>query len=85
LGEAGPEAIMPLRRSGDGKLGVAAAPVSVTVNNYSDVKVSTAESTGDDGSRQISITIQREVKSMFGDGSMDKVMRGSYGLSRQAA
>lgn len=36
MGEAGPEAIMPLRRGPDGKLGVAAAggagPVSVTMN-----------------------------------------------------
>ena len=39
MGEAGPEAIMPLRRGPDGRLGVAAAggaaggrPVSVTVN-----------------------------------------------------
>ncbi|KQP61685.1 phage tail tape measure protein [Methylobacterium sp. Leaf108] len=35
MGEAGPEAILPLRRGGDGRLGVAAAPgggPSVTVN-----------------------------------------------------
>jgi phage-related minor tail protein len=36
MGEAGPEAILPLRRGSDGRLGVAAGsggrPVSVTVN-----------------------------------------------------
>lgn len=37
MGEAGPEAIMPLRRGADGRLGVAAAgggsrPMNVTVN-----------------------------------------------------
>jgi len=37
MGEAGPEAIMPLRRGADGRLGVAAAggaarPVNVTIN-----------------------------------------------------
>jgi len=33
MGEAGPEAIMPLSRAANGKLGVGAAPVNVVVNN----------------------------------------------------
>ena len=34
MGEAGPEAILPLRRGADGKLGVGAAtsPLSITIN-----------------------------------------------------
>jgi hypothetical protein len=35
MGEAGPEAIMPLSRGADGKLGVGASPVNVTVENNS--------------------------------------------------
>jgi len=34
MGEAGPEAIMPLKRGADGKLGVAAAGGGTVVNNY---------------------------------------------------
>jgi phage-related minor tail protein len=85
LGEAGPEAILPLRRGGDGKLGVSAAPISIEVNNYSNAKVETAEATGEDGSKRIVMTIRNVVKDMFGDGSMDKTMKVGYGLSRSAS
>jgi hypothetical protein len=84
LGEAGPEAIMPLSRGNDGKLGVAAAPVKIEVNNYSSATVETAETTNSDGSKQVVMTIRNTVKDMFGDGSMDKTMRVAYGLSRSA-
>jgi phage-related minor tail protein len=33
MGEAGPEAIMPLKRTASGDLGVQASPVNVTINN----------------------------------------------------
>jgi ABC-type transporter Mla subunit MlaD len=85
LGEAGPEAIMPLRRGGDGKLGVSAAPVNIEINNYSNAKVETAETTGEDGSKRIVMTIRSVVKDMFGDGSLDKTMKVGYGLSRAAS
>ncbi len=85
LGEAGPEAIMPLRRGGDGKLGVSAAPVNIEINNYSSAKVEAAETTNEDGSKRIVMTIRSVVKDMFGDGSMDKTMKVGYGLSRAAA
>jgi len=40
MGEAGPEAVMPLTRGKNGNLGVAAPPMNVTVNNMaSGVKV----------------------------------------------
>lgn len=47
MGEAGPEAIMPLKRGADGRLGVTAmngaAGVSVTVNNYTPARVETRQ------------------------------------------
>lgn len=49
FGEAGPEAIMPLRRGPDGRLGVSATgggKVQVIVNNHAPAKVTTREQQG---------------------------------------
>jgi tape measure domain-containing protein len=90
LGEAGPEAILPLKRNASGALGVmAGASASTTVNVYNNnasaTEVSTRESTNMDGSKQIDIIVEQKVKDMFARGSMDKTMRGVYGLSRTPA
>jgi len=82
-GEAGPEAVVPLRRTAGGDLGVAAAPVNVQVNNYTSSEVTTSESTNVDGQRMIQIEIRKAVKAALSDGSMDRTMRWSYGLTRQ--
>ena len=37
MGEAGPEAVMPLRRGGDGRLGVSALRPVVNLNNNTGV------------------------------------------------
>jgi phage-related minor tail protein len=85
LGEAGPEAIMPLSRGRDGKLGVAGGGVTVNVINNAGVEVETKESSNQDGSKQIDIMIERKVKDLFGGGGMDKQMKQTYGLTRSAA
>jgi hypothetical protein len=64
---------------------VSAAPVNIEINNYSNAKVETAETTGEDGSKRIVMTIRSVVKDMFGDGSLDKTMKVGYGLSRAAS
>jgi len=79
MGEAGPEAIMPLTRIG-GKLGVAAAGgggsnVTVNVTNHSGGEVETRESRGPNGERQIDVMIG---KSLAG-GRQDAAMRSRYG------
>lgn len=79
MGEAGPEAIMPLTRIG-GKLGVAAAGgggsnVSVAVHNYGGGDVEKRESRGPNGERQVDIMIG---KSLSG-GRQDGAMRARYG------
>ena len=86
LGEAGPEAIVPLKRHG-AKLGVGASPVNINVynNNNSENQVSTRESTNDDGSRQIDILIEKKVRDGIASGSFDRAFRGSYGLTRIGA
>jgi phage-related minor tail protein len=84
LGEAGPEAVAPLRRNRQGQLGVMASPVVVNVNNTNaDNKVEVKESTRQDGSKQIDILIKQKIAEAFGNGSMDKTMRRRYGVNLQ--
>ena len=62
MGEAGPEAIMPLRRGADGSLGVASSGgsggnVSVQVINNSSSQATTNETTDSKGNRKIEVVI----------------------------
>jgi phage-related minor tail protein len=62
MGEAGPEAIMPLRRGSDGSLGVVASGgstgnVSVNVVNNSTSQARTTETTDSKGNRRIEVLI----------------------------
>ncbi len=84
-GEAGPEAVVPLQRSASGNLGVAASGVVVNVHNTTPSEVSTTSKDNTDGSKQIDIYVRNTVKQMMNDGSMDRTMRSSYGVSRQPA
>ena len=64
MGEAGPEAIMPLRRGADGKLGVAGGGGSTTINVSVDAKGSSVQ--GDNGqstalARAIAGAVQTEL------------------------
>lgn len=47
MGEAGPEAVLPLSRDSSGKLGVRGGAVNVTVHNYGGAKVETRQNGGD--------------------------------------
>jgi lambda family phage tail tape measure protein len=60
MGEAGPEAIMPLKRDSQGNLGVRANQqqnVEVVVNNYGSEKATTKESVNNRGERKIEVVI----------------------------
>jgi phage-related minor tail protein len=85
-GEAGPEAVVPLKRTSQGNLGVEASPVNITVNNTvaRDTAVEVESTNQPDGTRNISILVRREVRNAMGDGSMDAVMRNNYGMRRAA-
>jgi tape measure domain-containing protein len=63
---------------------VAVPETTVNVYNSADVTVKTAETTNQDGTKQIDIMIEKKVKELFGTGAMDKSMRASYGLVRAA-
>jgi lambda family phage tail tape measure protein len=83
MGEAGPEAIMPLERDASGKLGVGAAPVSIEINNYSGAQISQSESVDTNGNKRISILVEKAVEDGFATGRFDKTMRNSFGLARK--
>jgi exonuclease VII small subunit len=84
MGEAGPEAIMPLKRGADGKLGVSGGGGNTVVNvyNQSGAQTEVQESTGADGGRQIDIYIKQAVERMISTGGIDKTMQSTYGLNR---
>lgn len=80
MGEAGPEAIMPLTRIG-GKLGVAAAggggsPVKVEINNFSGEQVAKTEARGPRGEQIIRVAVGSDLAS----GKHDSVLRSRFGV-----
>lgn len=89
MGEAGPEAIMPLKRTADGSLGVSAEGLGggnvammmrVVVNNYSSEKVEVKESQGEGEERQLEITIGSMINKHIASGKADKPLGSRYGL-----
>jgi hypothetical protein len=93
-GEAGEEAILPLRRGPDGRLGVASGggggggggDVQIIVNDMrSDTKgpAVETESRNMNGKRMIRMTIRDEMKSAISDGAMDAPLNATYGTPRQ--
>lgn len=91
MGEAGPEAIMPLRRGADGRLGVSSSngggDVQVIVNDMRSSAgaepVETKSGRGPDGRRMISVMIRDEMRRQIRSGDMDKDMAMIYGNQRQ--
>lgn len=98
FGEAGPEAILPLKRGSDGSLGVQAsgggggggAP-SITVNVIEDPqRAGSVQSRGDGSGGTIVEVIVDQVRSALardirtGNGAVPAALSGSYGLNRAA-
>ena len=84
MGEAGPEAIMPLTRMSNGSLGVqtAGSQANVTVNvlNYSGAEVSEEKTENADGSVDYEIIIGEAFNKHIASGKADRIMGGRYGL-----
>jgi lambda family phage tail tape measure protein len=76
MGEAGPEAIMPLKRDSQGNLGVrgGGGSVEVVVNNYSTEKAEARETTDSRGNRRIEVVV--------GDMTAGEVTRGGSSTNR---
>jgi len=87
MGEAGSEAILPLHRGSNGKLGVAAAGGGTVVNiyNQSGADVTQTERTGPNGEKAIDILIHNKVKEGLSTGKYDSAMKGAYGVNRKGS
>jgi lambda family phage tail tape measure protein len=85
MGEAGTEAIMPLQRGSDGRLGVASTPSNVIVNIHNNVgaNVTQSESTGPNGEKTLDILVESSVKKGLATGKYDSAFKNSYGLARK--
>ncbi|SFM21804.1 phage tail tape measure protein [Shimia aestuarii] len=86
MGEAGPEAIVPLRRDGNGDLGVGASPV--VIHNYTGAQVQVEDR---EGERHVIIGQALEaVKNDFsksmasGQGTFARALEAGYGTRRKA-
>ncbi len=87
MGEAGTEAILPLKRGSGGNLGVSASlsPVTVNIINQSGGNVEKRESTGANGEKTLDIIITQKVREGMATGRYDAAMKQSYGLNRKGA
>lgn len=90
MGEAGPEAIMPLTRGADGSLGVSASGIGggdyslvVVINNYGNEEVTASESTTENGQRKLEVTIGALINRHLSDGSADRALKSRYGIKAQ--
>lgn len=89
MGEAGPEAIMPLSRDSSGKLGVSAnipaSETTVVINNYSAEKAAAKESLDSRGQRRIEVTIGDMVAGEIGraGSSAQQSIKSSFGKQPQ--
>lgn len=88
MGEAGPEAIMPLKRGSDGTLGVSVFgqtgfAIQVVINNYSNEKITAKEKTDMDGQRKLEITVGAMINQHISGGKADKALGSRYGLKAQ--
>lgn len=90
MAEAGPEAVMPLRRGADGKLGVAAGGAGggntqVIINNQSGGEVETQERQDPNGTKVIEVLIKKVMGDSISRGEFDRTLGSSFGLRRMGA
>lgn len=88
MGEAGPEAILPLKRNSKGDLGVAAevaggGKVTVNIINNAGTEVTQEERTGDNGERILDVVIERKVNAGLATGKYDRTLGQAFGLQRR--
>lgn len=85
-GEAGPEAIMPLKRGANGQLGVqggGGAKVQVNIINNSSSQITQRETKDNNGNRMLEVLIENTVNKGLAAGKFDRSMQSSYSLNRR--
>jgi tape measure domain-containing protein len=88
MGEAGPEAIMPLQRDASGRLGVSGGGGGVVVQVFDQRSssgsnpVEVEEKSGPDGRKFISVLVRDEVRKAMRNGEMDRDMQTNFGSTR---
>lgn len=87
MGEAGPEAILPLRKNSKGELGVSAkseSKNSVTVNviNNTNAQITTRE-TETDGKRLMEVLIDNRIQENINTGRLDRTLSTNFGINRK--
>lgn len=85
MGEAGPEAVMPLARDAQGRLGVSTegAGLQVNIYNQAGAEVTTETQTGPSGERILNVTIVKAVEQAINTGRLDSTFNNAFGLSRR--
>ena len=86
-GEAGDEAILPLQRTSDGRLGVSGggSPVNIVVNNnHSTAGVDVQQQQRPGGGVDIYAVITDTMNKHLASGGADSIMRGRYGAQIRA-
>lgn len=92
MGEAGPEAIVPLSRTSNGKLGISAqglggGKTTVIIENHSDSKADVQQSSDGQGGNLIRVIVGQavaEVGNQIGrGGNIGKIIQQTYGLNRR--
>lgn len=89
MGEAGPEAVMPLTRGRDGNLGVRgggsniAFNVNVTNNYGADASVDVQQKKNAGGGIDIEVAINKTVKRKMSQGDYDSTLGANFGSRRQ--
>lgn len=89
MGEAGPEAIMPLKRMSNGNLGVegdsGGTMVDIKINNYTGQQATARETTDSRGSRRVEVTIGDMVSGEIGrnNSNMQNSITNTFGMRPQ--
>lgn len=90
MGEAGPEAIVPLKRGSDGNLGIASSgggggsvAVNVQIQNHNNSDVSVSHQKNSSGGTDLTVMVRDAVNQNFATGQHDKVMASRFGARPQ--